>query len=264
MAKPLRRYLWLIETVSRAGNIPYDEIRRKWIRSAVNDLGETDYPKRTFLSHIREIQDLFGLSILCDRKNDYKYYMASGENRPGREELIASMSLSLRLLENQDLQKRVRISSFAFNNPHLPVLLDAIDGNKTVELSVARLAGVTDWELDASRKGQTQAGGAGPEPVRVVMQPYYLDFAFHTWFILGYVPERAEMEVFRIAKILSLTVLADHPFKRDDTLSFEDVRAAVSESGATGRWGPPRSIHDHRSEYYCNTEGSDGITLVSK
>ena len=264
MAKPLRRYIWLIETVSCAGNIPYEEIRRKWIHSSVNDLGETDYPKRTFLAHIKEIKDLFGLSILCDRKNDYKYYIAPGESRPGREELVAGLSLSLRLLENQDLQKRVRITSFAFNNPHLPVLLDAIAGNKAVELSVVLLAGATDRELDAFKKGKTQAGFHDLDATRVVLQPYYLDFAFHTWFILGYVPEHAEMEVFRIANILSLTVLDDIPFKRDDALSFEDVRAAVLESGAPGRWGPPRSIHDHRSEYYSNTEGSDSITLVSK
>lgn len=250
MAKPLRRYLWLIETVSRAGNISYDEIRRMWLNSPVNDLGETDYPKRTFLSHIEEIKELFGVSILCDRKNDYKYYIAEEDVQPKRNELIGTMSLSIKLLEDQALRKRVRISSFAFSNQFLPAFLDALTLCKLVELTVPYLAGETDREIEESKVRTSEKGASAEKPRPFLFLPYFLDFCYHTWFVLGYVPERQEMEVFRVADIISLDIPDTPPVKRNDTLTFEDVRLCVLGNETPGY--PPRSIWDHRCEYYYN------------
>lgn len=250
MAKPLRRYLWLIETVSRAKNISYNEIRRKWLNSPVNDLGETDYPKRTFLSHIEEIKELFGVSILCDRKNDYQYYIAEEDAQPKRNELIGTMSLSIKLLEDQALQKRVRVSSFAFSNKFLPVFLDALTLSKMVALTVPHLTGETDREIEEAKVRTREKGASVETPRPFLFLPYFLDFCFHTWFVMGYVPERREMEVFRVADILSLNIPDNPPVKRDEKLTFEDVRSRVMESDTPGY--PPRSIWDHRCEYYNN------------
>ena len=256
MAKPLRRYIWLIDTVSRAGSISYGDIRRKWISSPVNDLGEQDYPKRTFLSHIEEIKELFGLSILCDRKNDYKYYIAMEESEPRREELIGSLSLSMKLLENQWLRERVQFTTWDFNNRHIPAILEAIEGKYTLEIAHV---------LDRGEYGNDEVEAIladSPEDVKVRipeeefishsffpritrLQPYYLEFVNHTWFVLGYAPWRRRMEAFRLARISALAERDDIPFFRDDRLSFDDVRDKIISRRAS----PAREIHDDSREY---------------
>ncbi|MBQ2551150.1 MAG: WYL domain-containing protein [Bacteroidales bacterium] len=256
MAKPLRRYIWLIETVSRAGSISYADIRRKWIQSPVNDLGERDYPRRTFLSHIEEIKELFGLSILCDRRNGYRYYIVVEESDPRREDLIGALSLSVKLLENQGLQERVKITSWSFHNRHIPPLLEAIERKRSVEIAHALdESDYTKEELDTLQKNSP------PDPVfrlpdeeffsesifqmTTRIQPYYLEFVNHTWFLLAYVPARNRMEVFRLANISALEVLENRPFVRNDSLSFDHVRQEILSRHTPGR----RVVLDDTDEY---------------
>lgn len=208
MAQTLRRYLWLIDTVNRAGNITYEEIRRRWMDSPVNDTGERDYPKRTFLGHIEGIKELFGLSILCNRRNGYKYYLAPEEREPERLELMGTLSLSMKLLENQALRERVRFTSWSFENPRIHALLEAIENKKAV--AITRFAGNDFIEESAA--------------MVTLMQPYYMEFVNHAWFILGYVPERKRMEALRLGLFQDLQVLEEQPFRRDDAIGFEDLR----------------------------------------
>ena len=230
MAKPLLRYLWLIETVSRAGNITYDEIRRKWMDSPVNDLGETDYPKRTFLSHIEEIKALFGLSILCDRRNDYKYHIASEESDSERIDLIGTMSLSLKLIENQDLRERIRFTAWDFCNRHIQVFLDAMERKRTVWIT-------SDYALSPDTVAKT-----------TWLQPYFLEYVNHTWFVLGYAPSRKRMEAHRLVGISALALREDLPFRRNDALSFEDVKERIL-SGPDGHTGRTNDPFDDRDDY---------------
>lgn len=256
MAKPLRRYIWLIETVSWAGAISYGDIRRKWISSPVNDLGEQDYPKRTFLSHIEEIKELFGLSILCDRKNDYKYHIAMEESEPRREELIGSLSLSMKLLENQGLRERVQFTTWDFNNRFIPAILEGIERKYTLEIAHA---------LDREEYGKEDVEAIradAPEDVKVQipeeeffietifpritrLQPYYLEFVNHTWFVLGFAPGHRRMETFRLARISALEVRDDISFVRDDRLTFDEVRDKVLSRRASH----VREIYDDSREY---------------
>lgn len=259
MAKPLRRYLWLIETVSRAGNITYDEIRRKWIDSPVNDLEETDYPKRTFLSHIEEIKGLFGLSILCDRRNDYKYYIASEESIPERIELIGTLSLSMKLVENQDLREKVRFTAWDYCNRHIPVILDALERKCTIEI-----AQILD-SSDVNNKERERILAQNPAETRIIisddgfyspdefvritwLQPYYLEFVNHTWFVLGYSPVRKRMEAYRLSRFSALELRENMPFRRNDTLCFEDVKNRIL-TGPDGHTGRTNDLFDDRDDY---------------
>ncbi len=261
MAKPLRRYIWLIETVSRAGSISYADIRRKWIQSPVNDLGERDYPRRTFLSHIEEIKELFGLSILCDRRNGYRYYIVVEESDPRREDLIGALSLSVKLLENQDLQERVKITSWNFNNRHIPPLLEAIEQKRSVDIAHALdESDYTKEELDTLHmNSQSDSVVRLPDEeffsesifqMTTRIQPYFLEFVNHTWFLLAYVPARHRMEVFRLVRITALEVMENLPFVRNDALSFEQVRQEILSRHNPGR----RTVLNDADEYHLFNE----------
>lgn len=72
----IRRYVWLVDTIRRAGNVTLEEINRKWMEERTLRLeSERDLPERTFHRHRQAIADIFGIDILCNRYNGNTYYI---------------------------------------------------------------------------------------------------------------------------------------------------------------------------------------------
>lgn len=71
--KIIDRYVWLIETVAKAGDdgITYKDINKHWMRSKLSN-GE-QYPIRTFHNHRGEISDIFSIVIACNSVNNTYY-----------------------------------------------------------------------------------------------------------------------------------------------------------------------------------------------
>ena len=62
----LKRYLWLIDTLKRGGEMTYDEIAAQWSKSSVNDNG-SELSKRTFYNYCQAVARHFGIDIECRR-----------------------------------------------------------------------------------------------------------------------------------------------------------------------------------------------------
>ena len=56
------RYVWLIDTIYRAGRITFEEINERWLHSSLNDT-EEDLPLKTFHNHKNAIQQMFDINI---------------------------------------------------------------------------------------------------------------------------------------------------------------------------------------------------------
>ena len=95
MAKNLiNKYVWLVDTIYRAGRITYEEINQKWIEQ---EMDETPIPLRTFHKWRIAAEEMFHLNIECERKGGYHYYIAnSDEIKSGslRSWLLNTMSVS--------------------------------------------------------------------------------------------------------------------------------------------------------------------------
>lgn len=75
----LKRYLWLIDTLKRNGEMTFDEISEKWDRSSANDNG-SELTKRTFYNHCQAIARHFGIDIECRRGRGLNlYYITNPE-----------------------------------------------------------------------------------------------------------------------------------------------------------------------------------------
>ena len=62
-ASQYNRYIWLVETIRRAGHISRADIDRKWADSRYNDNKESALPERTFFRYRNAIEELFGIDI---------------------------------------------------------------------------------------------------------------------------------------------------------------------------------------------------------
>ena len=70
----MSKYVWLGETIQRAGEISLKEIQSKWLDS---DLSEgVELSQRTFHKWRIATEELFGICIDCRRTGGYNYYIA--------------------------------------------------------------------------------------------------------------------------------------------------------------------------------------------
>ena len=77
-----KSYIWLLETLQSRGPLTLKEIKKLWIDSSVNEDGK-ELATRTFANHIASIADVFGIDIVCDRR-DNTYYIENIEDLNGR------------------------------------------------------------------------------------------------------------------------------------------------------------------------------------
>ena len=64
----IRRYVWLVDTIRRAGNITLEEINQKWMEERTLRMeNEEEIPERTFHRHRQAIADIFGIDIRSQR-----------------------------------------------------------------------------------------------------------------------------------------------------------------------------------------------------
>ena len=71
------KYIWLVDTIHRAGRITLREINEKWAMSPLYD--GADIPRRTFNNWKEAIQQAFDINIECRRVGGYHYYIENPE-----------------------------------------------------------------------------------------------------------------------------------------------------------------------------------------
>ena len=72
-ANLIGRYVWLVDLLRRYGRLTFQQISDRWEESGLS-YGEP-LVWRTFQNHRDAIFDIFGISIECERKGDYAYYI---------------------------------------------------------------------------------------------------------------------------------------------------------------------------------------------
>ena len=72
------KYIWLVDTIHRAGRITLKEINEKWAMSPLYD--GADIPRRTFNNWKDAIQQAFDINIECKRTGGYHYYIENPED----------------------------------------------------------------------------------------------------------------------------------------------------------------------------------------
>jgi len=73
------RYVWLVDIIYRRRKIKFEEINECWQRSSLNIEGK-DLPLRTFHNHRQAIEQMLDITIECDKRNGYKYYIENADD----------------------------------------------------------------------------------------------------------------------------------------------------------------------------------------
>ena len=93
-----REYIWLVNTIRKAGRITFAQIQEKWLETDMSEGVELVHS--TFYRHKDAIEDIFGIFIECDRKDGYKFYI-------GNEEVLSEDSVQNWMLSMRNLSRSV-------------------------------------------------------------------------------------------------------------------------------------------------------------
>ena len=131
------RYVWLVDTIYRAGRITFEEINEHWQRSSLNETGE-ELPLKTFHNHKNAIQQMFDINIECNRKGGYFYYIEHAEDmeRGGvRTWLLNTFAVNHLINESHHLKRRILFEEIPSGQRFLTQIIEAMRDNRTLEMS---------------------------------------------------------------------------------------------------------------------------------
>ena len=130
-----KSYIWLLETLQSRGSLTLAQIRQLWRRSSVNELG-SDLPARTFANHIEAISDIFGIEIVCDRR-DNTYSIVNEEDMDGtgiRSWMLNALSLNSLLNESAGMKDRIFFENVPSSHQFLTTVIQAIRDNRKLKV----------------------------------------------------------------------------------------------------------------------------------
>lgn len=154
----IRRYVWLVDTVRRAGRITMPEINARWRDSTLNDMGESEIPERTLHRHRENVLELFDISIDCDRATN-EYFISNPdalEHSGFTFMLFNGLSLDNELRDNKAVAKRIFFEDIGTDFRYLGEIIEAISRRRWVKLSYRKFVASVPRELTVAPYGLRQ------------------------------------------------------------------------------------------------------------
>ena len=208
----LNKYVWLVDTIYRAKYITFEEINRRWLDDERNE--GVEIPKRTFHTWIHEVEEMFGLVIMCERKGGYNYYIENAEEiKKGglRNWLLNTISTSNLLMDNQQLKDRILLEEVPSVKDYLEPIIKAMKSN--LMLSITYQSYMRD------------------ESNTFDLEPYCVKLFKQRWYLVGRSAGFKQVRVYALDRIVDLA-LTDKRFKMpksfDPAAFFEDFYGIIA------------------------------------
>ena len=138
----IRRYVWLVDTIRRAGSITLEDINRKWAyNTSLNIDNEEEIPERTFHRHRDAIAELFDIEICCNRYDGNKYYIENEDSldKPSFTAwLFNGLSIDNQLIGNREISERIVFEETPGGNEFLSPIIESLSNQKIISILYRR------------------------------------------------------------------------------------------------------------------------------
>lgn len=197
-ANLIGRYVWLVDLLRRYGRLTFQQISDRWEESGLS-YGEP-LVWRTFQNHRDAIFDIFGISIECERKGDYAYYIEYPEvleNDHLRLWLISSYATLNQLRADASLEGRIIYEQIPSGEKWLTLFCQAMRESKKVRIM--------------------HRGFQKSEPITIAIEPYCLKVVKRRWYIVACKLTESKNYAFRIYALYRIVAatITEEPFKYD-------------------------------------------------
>jgi len=186
MNRPVKRQLWLLNTLLRYKKLSFKELQSKWKDSYLND-DDSELSLRTFHGHKDAIEELFPVKIECDVADGYSYYVVKTspkEQDSMLEWMLNSFNIADIVGDAKNMHDRILLEEIPGGTEYLEDIISALKDNHELHL------------IYQSYKH--------PEPYDCHFQPYAMKVVRQRWYILGYLIESKGVRTIALDRIQSL------------------------------------------------------------
>ena len=158
------KYVFLVQTFVEAGDagLTLEQIQRRW-----EDRYGESYPRRSFANHRAAVEEVFGISITCDRRsNTYRIDRSESavDEREATNYLINTFTVnSLLTLGRERLSGRVAVEDVPSGQQWLTVAMQALLDNAVLHLEYRKYL-----------SGETESRTVRPYAVKEFAKRWYL------------------------------------------------------------------------------------------
>ena len=186
----INRYVWLVDTISRYGRITFPDLNRVWINSPISE--GKPLARRTFFHYRDGVEEMFAISIKCDKATFEYYIVNDGEenNARLRSWLVDSVSMSGMLSNAHDISERIMLENVPSAREHLPVIIDALKQNRRIRFSYKSY--VRALPTDG-----------------IVLEPYFVKIFKQLWYVIGLNVKDGQIKTYSLDRISQLNLLQD-------------------------------------------------------
>ena len=187
-----KQYVWLVDTIRRAGRITLREINERWLRTEMSE--GIPYSRTTFRRHREEVEEMFGIIIDCDNENRYFIddpSLMSNDSVP--RWMLSTLAVSNIVSEARGLHDRILLESIPSESEHLQIVIEAMRNSHRISITYRRY------------------GDEKPSVWRV--EPYCIKLFRRRWYLLGRF-ENSGFITLSFDRMLEISV-TDETFKMD-------------------------------------------------
>lgn len=167
----------MIETIHRRGSLTFEEIRSLWIENAISD--GIALSRTSFNRHRQEIDDIFGIRIICNRSNGNRYSLenvGTMDSQSVENWMATTISISNLIAENKSVSDRILVENIPSEGSNLQAAISAMKKSRLIEFSYRKYYS-TESKL-----------------YRV--EPYCVKLYHRRWYLLGYYAEANGFRLF--------------------------------------------------------------------
>jgi predicted DNA-binding transcriptional regulator YafY len=206
------RYIWLADTISRAGRITFQGIADRWRSSSLSE-GE-ELPLRTFHHHRKAIESMFDINIECDKSTNEYYIEDSEDLKKGalRNWLLSTFSVNNLLSESQKLRDRIMFEHIPSGQGYLAPIIEAMKDGVVLEMRYQSF-----WAM---------------EPKSYALEPYFVRIFKQRWYVVGRNCELNKIRIFALDRISELSGSAKkyrYPKSFDPEMYYHDCYGITND-----------------------------------
>ncbi|MBE6238288.1 MAG: WYL domain-containing protein [Bacteroidales bacterium] len=201
----LEKYIWLVQTFIRAGEkgLTLQEISDRWERRF-----DSPYSRRTFNNHRKEVEDIFGIYIDCNRSSNCYFIEYSDDVADENAEsawLINTFTVNKVLsLGKERLSGRVAVENIPSGHQFLTSVIEAMTENHVIEIEYKKYT-CTSAE-------------------RLTLHPYAVKENAKRWYLIAYCIERQSLRVYGLDRVKSMKI-TDATFRMPKDFEVEEIFA---------------------------------------
>lgn len=175
------RYVWLVDTINRAGRITFEEINKKWLRTDWSE--DQSIPLRTFHNHRAKIEKMFDINIECNGYNEY--YIATDMDDGLRKWLLNTFTVNNLIHESYSLKDRILFEEIPSGQLFLTTIIETMRDGVAMQFKYKPF-----WYS---------------EVLNLEILPYCVKIFKQRWYVLGQNTALNAMRIYSLDRIQSIT-----------------------------------------------------------